>query len=186
MDGGVGNNTPMSQAALFMRHLSKNEVGMVGDTYCVFLEPGRITLDDEPSKRSLETLLRTYDVYSHIHITPIIRAWDEISENVKTYDGRKAKLLQDIDEMNLLDEHKETVRKLVEDSMRPWGRSIPRLDLVLHKVRPTSSLGPTLDFDQQRIKSNIELGYVDMLHCLTNAGKINETLRNQLESDHVW
>ena len=39
IDGGVGNNTPTPQAAMFLRHLSHYGLGTPGETYCVLLEP---------------------------------------------------------------------------------------------------------------------------------------------------
>jgi hypothetical protein len=175
VDGGVGNNTPTREAAYFLRNLEDLGLGLAGDTYCIKLSPARIvadTLKCDP----LSILLRAYDVYDNIHMGRIVSSWHRINREIDSSEGHQrdfniylAKVVAD-----------DILRDQLSGEVQRFTPRQRKLGLI--EIEPSQSLGDTLDFSEEQIRTNIKMGYDDAVKVLQNKGKITrlemETLIN--------
>jgi len=170
VDGGVGNNVPTREAAYFHRFLKDEGKGIPGDTYCIKLSPSRIAVD-ELGKHFLPILGRGYDVYDFIHMNTIVHSWHRINREVNRWSEKFQDFKMRI-ESEITDPATRVKVATAADIFRPRQHQLPMLE-----IEPSASLGGTLDFSAERIRTNIKMGHDDALNALAKSGKISEQER---------
>jgi len=180
VDGGVGNVTPTREAAYFLRYVEELHHGIAGDVICVTQNPSRSLLGDEPLG-PLATVLRTIDVFDHVHMKPIVRAWNRINDEVREHDERMEAMKSWLRSQNLQPALLQMVEHELDTRLGRLGGGTKRRDLELISIEPARALGETLDFDQKGVRDNIERGYVDTLIALEKANRLSHTERDRLE-----
>lgn len=161
VDGGVGNNIPTREAAYFHRLLKDLGLGIPGDTFCIKLSQDRIVADDlEHDPFSI--LLRTFDVYDEIHMGRIVAAWHRINREIDDSMNRIATFNQFLDA--------EIQDPVLRDRVKSESQrfNLRQHKLRLFEIKPTGSLGGTLDFSRDRIRNIIKMGHDDAVKMLTN------------------
>jgi patatin-like phospholipase len=182
IDGGVGNNTPTREAAYFLRYLEESGTGKAGEVYCVMLEPPG-TRQEGPTERSLLGIVdRTLSIYHHIHTKPIIHAWYRINEEVKNYNLRLELFLDWVGQQQWGPPIVQMISAQAKAELSGLGGSVPRINVSLHKVEPSSPLGETLDFQPTAIDKNIRTGYGDMLKLLGATNKLDPSELARLQN----
>jgi hypothetical protein len=131
-------------------------------------------MDSSPKLGMREVLLRTLEVYHYIHMEPVIRAWFRINTEVTAHSDNMAKFGEWLQNKSLDDQILKEILDEVQTRLGKLGGATGRLDVPMIEIEPSSSLGDSLDFDQQRIRDNIKIGYTDMLKALKNKSKIDE------------
>jgi len=180
VDGGVGNNTPTREAAYFRRFLNAQDPDIRGDVYCIQQDPPAIVSDSAQELTFGEVLKRTTDVTQYIHMQPIINAWprinDETREHKENVQGFVAWMVSGSYEKTAVDE----IVEQVHERLGTLGGAKPRLEIPLISVRPSTTIGDTLDFSPQAMKRNLRNGYEDMLKSLEKSGKIDNFEHTEL------
>ena len=180
IDGGVGNNTPTREAAYFLRHLKELGLGIPGEVYCVKMDPQRTLLDEPDGIGPLSVIMRSLDVYHHLHIEPIIKSWHKINTTVKERDQAIGDFNAWLAKRKLDDDLRKEVMDRVSSTFGRLGSSTGRLDVPLHEIEPSRNLGSTLEFDHNCIIENIKHGYADMLNRLLILNKIDHAEHERL------
>ncbi len=156
IDGGVGNNIPTREAAYFHRMLKDLGLGVPGDTYCIKLSQDRVVADDlEHDPFSI--LLRTFDIYDEIHMGRIVASWHRINREIDDSMERIAAFDRVLDA--------EIQDPLLRDKIKSESQrfNLRQHKLRLFEIKPTGSLGGTLDFSQVRIRNIIKMGHDDAI-----------------------
>lgn len=170
VDGGVGNNVPTREAAYFLRFLEDERAGIAGDTYCIKLSPSRIAVDELGSD-FLSILTRTYDVYDFIHMNTIVASWHRINREVYRWQENTKKFTDWLNSQ-VADETLRQKIAAAADVFKPRQHQLPMLE-----IEPSASLGGTLDFSAEQIRTNIKMGHDDALNALAKSGRISEAER---------
>ena len=181
VDGGVGNVTPTREAAYFLRNLEELRQGIAGDVTCVTQNPSRNRLDEAKPLGPLATVLRTIDVFDHVHMRPIVRAWDRINKEVQERKRQIEDMKNWLRTQNLDQSFLAIVEAEIDTRLGRLGGGTKRRDLKLISVEPATAIGETLDFQTKVIAENIERGYRETLQALEKAGRLSASDREDLE-----
>ena len=166
VDGGVGNNTPLRQAAYICRFLSCKEDVHLEPTFCVINDPNRFTLDHAESSDMFGVIRRTLDIFHNELVGDSHLSWERINLEVKHAQERENLLNSYIDGFEDLSlERRVVVREHVGDALRATSTSTPRRHLPLMIVQPNSQLVENiLEFNPEASKELKEHG---VEACLT-------------------
>ncbi|MCE9592821.1 MAG: patatin-like phospholipase family protein [Planctomycetes bacterium] len=162
VDGGIGNHTPTREAAYFLRHVPRLDAGSAGVTYCIRQDPlsavdsGSATLDVK------RYVMRTIDVYHHIHTDPIVAAWRRISEEVDEQSTKLAALHRWLEQQRLPKDVKRSLARRVAELARLGGNA-RRISTPLIEIQPGADLGDPLDFKAARILDSLRRGWSEAL-----------------------
>lgn len=90
VDGGVGNNTPTREAAYFLRHVNTHgkQLGLsnsIGELYCVTQDPPGVATGKNYVS-ILDVAGRTYEVFSYLHMQPIVSTWERINREIRRHE----------------------------------------------------------------------------------------------------
>ncbi len=177
IDGGVGNNTPTREAALFLRFVHDHD-GIsrlsVGNVYCVMYDPPGNVMETDDRLGRFDIASRTYDIFHSAHMEPIIRTWQQINNNVKNHNERVDEFHEILTNTNIPEDQKASIRKAFDEKFGSLRGALERLNIDLHKVRPSTHLGSTLDFSRQTMEKYIDHGYKDMIGTLRKNNSIDE------------
>ncbi|MDE2341963.1 MAG: patatin-like phospholipase family protein [Betaproteobacteria bacterium] len=168
VDGGVGNNTPLRQAAYISRFLGRRADSQLEPTFCVINDPLRFTIDGAASNDIFGVIHRTMNIFHNELLNDSHISWDRINQEVMNAQERK----------NLLESHIEGLEGLGEDvtaklkehvgqALRGTSSATARLVLPLLIVRPSAPLvKDILHFNPTNAKRLKEQGIADCLTCL--------------------
>jgi predicted acylesterase/phospholipase RssA len=181
VDGGIGNHTPTREAAYFLRHLGMIGAGMVGDTYCIRQDPLSAVDSGQHSLDTKTYVLRTIDVYHHIHTDPIVNAWERINDEVDKQEEKLAELEKWVASKHLApDVERDLIRRVRR--LAELGGTAKRISTTLIQIQPGADLGDSLDFRPKRIGELMKLGWNEGLKQLSTidreAGKICTQLKS--------
>lgn len=168
VDGGVGNNTPLRQAAYICRFLSCRADVQLEPTFCVINDPSRFTIDRAEQNDIFGVIRRTMDIFHNELVSDSHISWDRINREVRSASERENLLTSHIEGLEALSpEGKAVLREHVGDVLKPWNTSTPRRELPLMVVRPkTPLLEDVLCFDPKNSKRIKEHGVADCLEFL--------------------
>lgn len=168
VDGGVGNNTPLRQAAYVCRFLSCVGDAQLEPTFCVINDPSRFTIDHTEQSDIFGVIRRTMDIFHNELVCDSHVSWLRIDKEVRSASEREDLLISHIEGLEGLSaDGRATLRERVGDVLRPWTTSTPRRELPLMVVRPKTPLvEDVLCFDPKRAKRLKEHGVADCLELL--------------------
>lgn len=182
VDGGVGNNTPLKQAAYISRFLSCREDVVLQPTLCVINEPIRFTIEPEEFSDPFGVIRRTMDIYHNELVSDVHLSWDRINDEVRLNKERENLLFSHLQGLeNVAAEKRAELIELVKESFRATSTSTPRCHLPLILVRPTTQLlDDILHFDPIAAKKLKLQGVADCLNVLANKNYIS------IHNQHKW
>lgn len=160
IDGGVGNNIPTREAAYFLRRLAQAQLGIIGEVFCVTQDPAR-NLIEEAVVGVGGMARRTWDVYYTVHTGPIVDAWSRINGDVRKQIQKVQEVKDAIATMGLAANVQQQIQQLLDSKLQPKQQ-----DLSITFIQPSTALGDTLDFSEQKIKENIKRGYADFVNSI--------------------
>ena len=168
VDGGVGNNTPLRQAAYICRFLSCKTDTYLEPTFCVINDPNRFTIDLAESSDMFGVIRRTMDIFHNELVGDSHISWERINTEVKHAFERENLLNSYIDGLESLSQQERlALRENVEEALRATDTATPRRDLPLIIVRPSTPLvDDILHFDPKTSKRLMEHGIEDCLSRL--------------------
>lgn len=170
VDGGVGNNTPLKQAAYISRFLNCRAGTQLQPTLCVINDPIRFTIGPEEFNDAFGVIRRTMDIYHNELVSDVHLSWDRINNEVKLGQDRENRLISQLQGLDMVPAEKRAeLVDLVKESLGATSTSTPRCHLPLMVVRPTTPLiDDILHFhpvNAQRLKLQ---GVADCLNLLAH------------------
>lgn len=167
VDGGVGNNTPLRQAAYLCRYL-KSRGDSIWPTFCVINDPLRFTIDASHSNDVFGVIRRTLDLFHNEIVCDAEISWRRINEELKKIQSRHDTLNSKIGGMDILPtESRQVLLQEVEDAFYGDDRTAPRCPLAIEIVRPSAHLlEDILEFNQTNAKRLKRQGIADCLSAL--------------------
>lgn len=183
VDGGVGNNTPAQEAALFLRYVNEHpdvSKARYGEVFCVMQDPpGTVAHSGEPFG-AFGILSRTYDLFHFSHMLPIIKTWHQINRSVMDHMERVSQFHNVLAEAPIDDKTRQMIVNEFDSRFGKLRGALERLSIDYHEVLPSAHLGNVLDFGKGSIASYIDHGYTDMVQMLRDKDRIDDTERSLL------
>lgn len=180
VDGGVGNNVPTKESALFLRFLEATNMGRAGITYVVRMSEDLSPLERGRSHRARGLAWRTYETFQALNTRRTLEAWSQISNSVM----RQQDKLKDFEAWlrGVAGVSSEVQEKIMAEASRlaSLGSGTSRLSLKQIDIRPASSLGSTLSFDPAQIDAAIRSGYAQTLLTLEHQNLIQKHEHTEL------
>ncbi|MCK9213196.1 MAG: patatin-like phospholipase family protein [Rhodoferax sp.] len=179
VDGGVGNNTPLKQAAYISRFLNLHEGAVLQPTICVINDPSRFTIDPGEFNDAFGVIRRTMDIYHNELVSDLHLSWERINKEVRLGLEHENRLISHIQGLQGVSAEKlGELAELVRESLRATSTSTPRCHLPLIVVRPTTPLlDDILHFAPATAKRLRRHGVADCFAVLENKNHI--TAHNQ-------
>ena len=179
-DGGIGNNTPVQEAALLMRALNEwSDDLCAADTFCVFQHPSN-TANRVEKRGLLEIAAATYDLVHELHLGPILGSWLQINASLVEHERNLREFVDAMERMSIAQKDKEALRELCREHLSRLGGHAPRLVLPLHEIRPSGDLGGVLAFDAPQ--SHDAEGYTATVDTLFNKQLIQPHQKDTLQA----
>ena len=185
VDGGVGNNTPLRQAAYMCRYL-QGRGDTIWPTFCVINDPLRFTIDTSHSNDVFGVVGRTLDLFHNEIVSDAEISWRRINEEMKKVQTSLDTLSSQIGGMEAIPaEGRQTLLQHVEVAFNGDDRTAPRCQLAIEIVRPSAHLlDNILEFSLTNAKRLKRQGIADCLSALHRTNVItpheerkwNETL----------
>lgn len=181
VDGGIGNNIPVRDAALFQRncaHYPELTCYQPNDVYCVKL--------DTPIKLStnhswgVDILWRSYEVFEYIHMGPILAAWHRINREVQHHDRKREEFLKAIDSLGLTVDCSKKLKEEFNSRFQSLGQSTSRRDITITEIEPSSHLGNFLSFNPKNARELMKQGFTDFINTLFHQKHINQPEKDRL------
>lgn len=168
VDGGVGNNTPLRQAAYINRFLGHKANSQLEPTFCVINDPLRFTIDKTVSSDIFGVIHRTMNIFHNELLNDSHVSWNRINQEVKNAQDRQNLLGSHIEGLEGLSADAiEKLKEHVSDALRVTSSATARQVLPLMVVRPSAPLvKDILHFDPANAKQIKEQGIADCLTCL--------------------
>lgn len=167
VDGGVGNNTPLRQAAYMCRYL-QGRGDTLWPTFCVINDPIRFTIDTSHSNDVFGVVRRTLDLFHNEIVSDAEISWRRINEEMKRIQARHGTLSSQIGGMDVIPaETRRALLQQVEIAFNGDDRTAPRCQLAIEVVRPSAHLlDDILDFSPTNAKRLKRQGIADCLSVL--------------------
>ncbi|MHB8697629.1 MAG: patatin-like phospholipase family protein [Sulfuricaulis sp.] len=168
VDGGVGNNTPLRQAAYINRFLSHKADSQLEPTFCVINDPLRFTIDGDASSDIFGVIHRTMNIFHNELLNDSHVSWDRINKEVKNAQDRHNVLASHIEGLEGLSvDASAKLKAHVGEALHVKSSATARQVLPLMIVRPSAPLvKDILNFDPTNAKRLKEQGIADCLTCL--------------------
>lgn len=181
VDGGVGNNTPLKQAAYISRFLSCRKGAVLQPTLCVINDPRRFTIDPGEFNDAFGVIRRTMDIYHNELVRDSYLSWVRINEEVRLGEERENRLISHIQGLQGVPADKQAeLAELVRASLHATSTSTPRCHLPLIVVQPAMSLlDDILHFDPADAKRLRRHGVADCLSILTSEKSITPGMQHR-------
>ena len=165
VDGGVGNNTPTQQAAIFARFLNATGKGNCNLVICNLLDSERFVLAENYELDLGGIVHRTFDIFQHIITGEKLIAWHQINKTVDKYDKFRSDLTDIIkNDETIPDKSKENLLDKLNEFQLTTSKT-PRQIIDIIDIRPSQDLyiANTLDFNPSDAEARINDGYIDTL-----------------------
>jgi len=163
IDGGVGNNTPTREAAYFTRFLEQAGRGRVVGAYCVKLDPPAPVQERTTALDLLGIIQRTMDVYSWIHMKPIVAGWNRINREVEDQNAKVLEMTTWVQELPIDADVRNQIADRIAADFGKLGGRVPRVSVPLIEIEPSVPLGDMLAFSPAEAEQHIRHGYNDAL-----------------------
>ncbi|WGM38953.1 patatin-like phospholipase family protein [Caulobacter sp. NIBR1757] len=193
VDGGVGNNTPTREAAYFNRFLEQSGLGIPRVAFCVKLDNPTVFHGESDGFDFVSILMRTMDVFSWVHMKPIVDGWNRINREVEEQNNKVDRIAEWIQAQDFRDEQKSDLTAIITEEFKRLGGPRPRVAVPLIEIEPSVSLGDVLNFAPKHAAQNITHGYNDALRTLRDRPDprrpgetmIDEAEHTQLRQTHI-
>ncbi len=183
VDGGVGNHTPTPDAAIMLKELRRQEIGEVGEVFCIKQDPPTLATPEQLKLNALGILKRTLDVYHFIHTEYVVRGWGRINMEVKRHNQRFEQFRSFVNQSVSDTELKTAIIAEAERLLGSPDAKSERFDVRMIAIEPSQTLGDSLDFDPATMRANMQHGFTAALKAMLDHGKLVEhefeTLRTQ-------
>lgn len=172
VDGGVGNNTPLRQAAYVCRFLQRDRA-QLAPTICVVNDPSRFTIErTEENIDIFGVIRRSLDIFHNELVSDSRITWDRINREVVSAADRENRLSSIFED--LPSDIREDIRRRVMEVLQSTTEPTRRIMLPLYEIRPsTSLLRDVLSFDPQISKVIKHQGVADCLKKLEDCKVIS-------------
>ncbi len=173
VDGGVGNNTPTQQAAVFARHINSNKQGACNLVVCNMLDSERFILADDYNLDMSGMVHRTIDIFQHTITEDKLLAWSQINRSVSKLTKFQSEIGQLVQkDAKIPQESKATImQKVSQLTLSTSGTPRQNIDIVYIRPSQDPYVNSTLDFNSKEAESRINDGYIDTLRVF-NENKI--------------
>lgn len=181
VDGGIGNNTPLRQAAHLARFLSCKGDSTLEPTYCIINEPARFKINSDHVNGISGVVRRTMDIYHNEIVSDAHGSWEKINHEVQKTEEKKRLLSSQIDGMDDLDiATRASLKERLVDSYSNGTASTKKCDLRIYVVRPKYQLiEDILEFNPKKSNEIRMTGIADCLELLRHSHLI--THNNHLQ-----
>ncbi len=174
VDGGVGNNTPLRQAAYVSRFLAARSDVSLEPTLCVTNDPSRFTIADSQYLDMFGVIGRTLDIFHTELMRDSHVTWERINEVARLSKERENLLSSLVMAESALPTERKTelLHKIIE-MLRSTNAAVPKLDLPLLVVQPNSALvEDILQFEPLKATKMRQQGAEKFLELLKVKGMI--------------
>jgi predicted acylesterase/phospholipase RssA len=169
VDGGVGNNTPLRQAAYACRFLNLRDDAQLAPTICVVNDPGRFTIESSEENTDIFGVIRrSLDIFHNELVSDSRITWDRINKELTASQDRENRLSSIFEDLPV--DIRESFRQRVMDVVRSSTQATRRIELPLYEIRPSAALvQDVLAFDPQVSKRLKHQGVADCLKKLEDS-----------------
>jgi hypothetical protein len=142
VDGGVGNNTPLRQAAYICRFLQERPGASVEPTFCVINDPCRFSIDrKEAAADVFGVIRRAMDIFHNELVRDSRASWDRINREIQSSRDRENVLASHIEGLDgVAADARVALKERVVDALRSTNTVTKRQQLPLMVVQPSSPL----------------------------------------------
>lgn len=164
VDGGVGNNTPLRQAAYMSRYLHSSNQSVL-PTICVINDPQRFSIDRDANMDVFGVIRRSLDIFHNELVQDSLNTWERINTNIQVTKAREqlvASILEDLPA-----DIKEPMKEKIFKALREEAGVAAKMELPLCQIRPSAPLlDDVLCFDPEAAKRLKHQGVEDCLKAL--------------------
>ncbi|MYN16741.1 hypothetical protein GTP81_08245 [Rugamonas sp. FT107W] len=174
VDGGVGNNTPLRQAAYISRFLNRRNE-KTEPTFCVINDPSRFSIDSTHPNDIFGIIRRTLDLFHNELVSDAVISWRRINDEVSRLASRKSVLSSQISGLDeVTPERRASLLQNLEDAFDGQNAAAPRCELPIEVVRPSIQLlDDIMNFDPSIAKHLKRHGIADCLSLLLHRNYIS-------------
>ena len=181
VDGGIGNNTPLRQAAQLARFLRSRKDAVLEPTFCIINDPARFKLDEGHIADISSIVRRTMDIYHNEIVSDAHTSWEKINVEVKQANEKKNILSSKIEGMdNIEPAIRSELKEKVVDAILNGTASTKKCTLPIYVVRPKHQLiDDILDFNPKKSNQIRMVGIADCLDLLMQRNDITHNNHRQ-------
>lgn len=183
VDGGVGNNTPLRQAAYVCRFLRHKGVTKFEPTICVINDPGRFKIDHTAKDLDMFSVIRrTLDIFHNELVSDSCMTWDRINKEVRAAEDRSNLLSSQVHGLEGVSlEKRQQLMERIDDVLKSTNTATRRVDMPLIEIRPSAPLvEDVLCFDPQNSARLKKQGIEDCVNTLYHRSLINRNDQKRL------
>lgn len=173
VDGGVGNNTPLRQAAYISRYLHSGNQSVL-PTICVINDPQRFSIDGDANMDVFGVIRRSLDILHNELVQDSLNTWERINNNIRVTKAREdmvASILEDLPAGI-----KEPMKERIFKALREEVGVAAKMELPIYQIRPSAPLlDDVLSFDPETAK---RLKYQGVEDCLKSLHAQDDITRN--------
>lgn len=182
IDGGIGNNTPLRQAAYFSRYVKHLKLGDISPIICVLNDPPRFSIDKTDASTDLFGVIRrTIDIFQEELVRDSVMAWERISREVQVVEKKAQDIDRYIDRLSqLTPDEQDRIKNDIRNLLGASTAATSRLDIDALVIRPSSPLLENiLEFDPSMAKELKNRGVADCLSTLYHRNLISSEEHRQ-------
>lgn len=170
VDGGVGNNTPLRQAAYVSRYLHSCSVHVL-PTVCVINDPQRFSIESDTGMDVFGVIRRSLDIFHNELVQDSLNTWHRINASVRASQDQERRISSILNTLPV--ELREPITTQVFDVLRDVPGVAAKMELPLYDIRPSSPLlDDVLKFDPKNAKRLKHQGVEDCLKMLVQRSDI--------------
>ena len=172
VDGGVGNNTPLRQAAYVSRYLHSRGNSVL-PTFCVINDPQRFSIDRDAEIDIFGVIRRSLDIFHNELVQDSLTTWDRINANLRKAKERE-QLVSSILE-DLPADIKAPIKEKIFKALRDDAGVAAKMELPLYRIRPSSPLiDDVMRFEPKTAKRLKRQGIEDCFKMLVATASITQ------------
>lgn len=164
VDGGVGNNTPLRQAAYMSRYLHSSKQSVL-PTICVINDPQRFSIDDEANMDVFGVIRRSLDIFHNELVQDSLNTWHRINTSLREAKEREQLVSSALSELPA--DIRESITEKIIKALHNQAGVVAKMELPLYQIRPSAPLlDDVLCFDPAAAKRLKHQGVEDCLKAL--------------------
>lgn len=172
IDGGVGNNTPLRQAAYVCRYLLSCGKSVL-PTVCVVNDPQRFSIERNAEMDIFGVIRRSLDIFHNELVQDSLNTWRRINKSVRISKDQENRISSVIADLQLPPEVQQRAMAQVRDILGEVPGASAKTELPLYEIRPSSPLlDDVLNFDPKLAQRLKHQGVGDCLKLLVERSDI--------------
>jgi predicted patatin/cPLA2 family phospholipase len=172
VDGGVGNNTPLRQAAYLSRYLHSNNQSVL-PTICVINDPKRFSIDKDADVGMFGVIRRSLDIFHNELVQDSLNTWERINTNIRATKAREKRVASILE--SLPADIRESTKEQISEALREEVGVAAKMELPMYQIRPSAPLlDDVLCFDPGTARRLKYQGVEDCLKSLLGHSDITE------------